>query len=301
LTFWDNQGISEEGWDCHISESWPRAMQVDLLRVLAVNKFGGWYVDADTNPLNKLFPELDKVFLVREDGKRFWNGFFYAPKNHPFLIFWLNEILVSIGEQWPHKGNVSEITGPHALSRALYAYASAVGVDKCREEIVVAPWRFVTFRKQRKHLSFIQDLLRKGSMLEHYGEATWVENHSTKKESFGDSMYLLRQSPLSSILDLFRLVIKNPRKFPKNKTEYKILRNLDNSLLDLKEPWEVHRKRIASHNHLESSMRDLRIGVFIINDPLLSEKLLFAGWEEIEKGEWIRPRVTDLVSKFHAK
>ena len=81
-------------------------------------------------------------------------------------------------------------------------------------------------------------------------------------------------------------------------TEFKILRNLDNGILDLKEPWEVHRKKITTPRQLESSMRNLKIGILIVDEPFLSNKLSFAGWKESIKGEWIRPRITELVSRF---
>ena len=298
LNFWSDRNILDQGWDRQISKSWPKAMQVDYLRVLAVSKFGGWYVDADTTPLRRMFPQVDKVLLVREDGKRLWNGFFYAPSNHRFMIFWQNEIMKSIREKWPNNRNVSEISGPLALTRTLYTYALAVGVDKCRKEIALAPWNFVLFRKTNKCVSLFQNLYGKSSLLEHFGKATWLKNHFENKSFIGDFTFLLRQSPLSSSLDFIRNIMKHPRKFPKNTIEYKILRNLDNSVFDLDEPWEVHQERITSMSSLEDSMRNLKIGVFLIDDPSLSERLLFAGWKEIEKGKWMRPRKTELISKF---
>jgi hypothetical protein len=274
----------------------PPASRVDLIRVLTLRSVGGWYCDADTVPGNLVLGDSKSLVLFREEDTRFCNGFFYAPKGHPFLNFWIREIEQSIKETDYSDFYAPEVTGPHALSRAIYCYALEIGAKRTREQILCGSWGFIRFRrdKQRKkvwpHRSFA---------LEHISHGSWESNNNTIKRYLflRETIYSLRQSEFGRLLDFARNVIVNRRLLPFSPERVQLLLNMDNRELDkidsLKKAWRV----IGDESELLPAVRNLAVGGIATENIDISKKLREAGWNSSSKGRFIRPNVTSLTKR----
>ena len=291
VQFWDDSNVIKHGWDWVSSQTWPPAMKVDVLRVLAVSKFGGWYVDADSRPLNNSLPVSNKLILVREEGKRCTNAFFYSSKGNSFLKVWSNEISRSINAQDSENTDIAKISGPHALSRALYVYALSVGSVKCKDEIILLPWKYIKYR----NLEFANSKRLRRSSVVHYSAFTWNTSGKPKKSKIKSHLFQLRLGLASSCLDLLRSLILSLDRFPRSYLHLKLLLNMDTNALDNGNLWENFELKIATVSELHEAVRNLNIGIIETSESLLCNQLKFAGWIEIRRNKWLRPRINQIT------
>jgi hypothetical protein len=299
IKFWTDIEIENTNRAEILNLDYPEAMKVDLLRVEVVKEFGGWYVDADTKPQEMIFPFVNSVTLVREDSKRFWNGCFFAPKNHPFLEVWQHEIKRSIRESWPQSDNVASISGPLALSRAIYVYASTVGAVQVKEELQMVGWSFVRWGETGNYSRIYRKYILKSAALLHQGDASWKLPSQKSTPNFSKILYDLRRSHLSSILEFARQIIKNHHRFPKSLVQLKMILNMDNEVLDFKIPGENFIKTIMNKEELEDCLRNLEVGAISSVDQSVQDCLDFAGWGRVYSNVWVRPKLTKLVGKIN--
>jgi hypothetical protein len=291
VQFWNDSNVINHGWDWVLSQTWLPAMKVDVLRVLAVSKFGGWYVDADSRPLKNSLPISKKLILVREEGKRCTNAFFYSCQGNAFLKTWLDEISRSVNKQDSGYIDIAKVSGPHALSRALYIHALSVGLAKCKDEIILLPWRYIKFR----NLEFANPNRLIRSSVVHYSASTWNTNKKPKKSKFKGHLFQLRLGLASSFLDLLRSLIINPHRFPRTYLHLKLLLNMDNAVLDNGDLWANYELRIQTILELQEAVRNLDIGIIETSEASLHNKLRFAGWTEIRRNKWLRPRINQIT------
>jgi hypothetical protein len=291
VQFWTDSTVVSQGWDWVFSQSWPTVMKVDVLRVLAVSKFGGWYTDADSRPLNNSLPISKKTILVREEGKRCTNAFFHSSQGNGFLETWLSEITRSINEQEPGNIDIAKISGPHALSRALYLYALSVGSTKCKDELILLPWKYIKFRNQE----FANSNRLSRSSVVHYSALTWNTKGRPKKSKFKSQLYQLRLGWGSSFLDFLRSIILNPHRFPRSYIHLKLLLNMDTNVLDNCKLWDYFELKIHTIGELYEAVRNLNIGIIETSEVSLHDQLRFAGWTEIRRNKWLRPRINQIA------
>ncbi len=296
VRIWNNSNIASL-IPAEISySSWPKAMLVDLLRVIAISKSGGWYCDADSIPGRKILPASDRIILVREESKRFCNGFFYAPKEHPFLTHWIREIETSIEEMWPENNFIPEVSGPHALSRAIYTYSLDIGAKACQDQLSVAPWGLFKFLGTSANLKRASS--RNAAI--HIAQTSWrgstMPNLATRTV-LGEFLFKLRQGIFANIFDFARNVIKHPYLIPTNKSEMRMFLNVDNYTLDSTINLDSLWKRLSGEDELSAVVRDLSVCGIQTYNEIVGEKLRFAGWEKIDNSRWLRPKITNLASR----
>lgn len=298
LTFWEN--IENLDLSIDVSEflhaDFPPALKVDLLRVIAIKQVGGWYCDADTRPGPINLIGKEKILLFREEDSRFCNGIFFAPQNHPFLQYWIDEIKSSIKEYWPTNTYVPEVSGPHALSRALYTYAVEVGVDEMHRHIGCGPWKLVQFRKgvstKRR-----RPLVRTQFAVEHFSKGSWERERTSELgyQRLSDLLYSLRQSFLGKYLDWSRNAFLNIHLKPFKNLNGRLIRNMDNRYLDKLSDIGDAYAVVEDLESLAPLLRDLSIGVIVTNNRMIGEKLRFGGWDIYGENKYFRPNVTSLV------
>lgn len=297
IQIWDDSNVSILIDDLIIDINWPKAMLVDLLRVKAVREFGGWYCDADTVPAVLELPHSSKVTLIREESRRFWNGAFHAPKNHRFLDYWEAEIRKSIENANLFPDHIPTISGPHALSRALYGYIYDFGLDESGKDFEVLPWGSAVFihspRKLRKRK------LAK-AILVHQAANTWrLETNSPRanKSKISEAIFSLRQTNLSTVLDIVRQLIKNPHRFPMRYWQLLMIKSMDNKVLDSASGWREFWIESDCPDEIRNAVMNLRIGGIRTSKKNLQEKLSDAGWKACGPNAWIRPNITKLPNK----
>lgn len=100
------------------------AQKADLLRYYVINRYGGFYVDADVTPLRSLNDLLyiDNDIIICNDIPINFNyvstGFLAAISNHPVLTILCNHILFST----LNTDDVHIHTGPGIFGKCLFAY-----------------------------------------------------------------------------------------------------------------------------------------------------------------------------------
>lgn len=98
------------------------ACQADIVRYIAVNKLGGFYVDTDIEcykTINNIFPDkLDFIGLRPHLGNWITNAFFASAANHPIL----NRCIDIISKN-PNKGSINPF-GPAFLTEQVLNYTS---------------------------------------------------------------------------------------------------------------------------------------------------------------------------------
>lgn len=300
VRFWVDQDCLELIKELKISNSWPEAMKVDLLRVAVISNYGGWYCDADTFPHLAKLVEHQSAFFVREEGRRFCNGIFFAPQNHPFMTYWESEVIKSINEMWPHENLLPFVSGPHALSRAIYTYALEHGSQKSKNDLSYARWNFAKFLHAKPEIGIHKSRTKNSTAIFHLAANTWRNSESEKNEKniFQLFLYSLRQSCFSWILDLARHLIKNSRLFfPISLANFLIILNSDNLIIDQTEKARDFWIILESIYDLPIAVRNLRIGGIYTSDERIRSALLSAGWIKLGKNRFIRPKIVKLLSK----
>lgn len=297
LQFWDDARVQSNALLPAFDECWPPAMAVDLLRVAVISQQSGWYIDADIAPTKPRLFETDSVILVREDPRRFCNGIFYAPKGHPFLEVWQREILRSITEANQELGDVARISGPHALSRAIYLYALEAGAQVSRTHLQTLPWGLVGFTNSRDVGTVWSKFFRRHSWVVHVAATSWLPNHHSSKA--GNFLYELRRTRVGLGLEILRQLLTAPSVPPIRRSDWYLIANMDNTVLDSRTDWTEFWIEISDPELLVDAVRTLSVGGIVSHCPAIADTLNMAGWKRIGATRWARPRVTRLVSDLH--
>lgn len=118
------------------------ACQADIVRYIAVNKFGGIYTDTDIicykNISNLLEEKLKFIALRPHDGNWITNAFFASTPNHPIL----NSVISNMKDE---KYRIDNPYGPAYLTRHLRSYLNHKGGevhDFIREDAKVLNSKF---------------------------------------------------------------------------------------------------------------------------------------------------------------
>ena len=297
VRFWGDKQVQIERWDTKGLVFDKEAMEVDLLRILTVRKYGGWYVDADSFPLINALPNGENVLLAREDSRRFLNGLFYAPKDNEFLRVWENEVRLSMQEKGLALVPLSEKTGPQALSRAIYSYSLQIGAERTRQELNALPWKSILLLSDgRNCISKIAIKISKPWIIHQAGK-TWLVNTDIRDRSnfLGKFFYFFRRSNYGVHLDVLRLLLKKPHLFPRNFWQLHFLYNLDIKVLDSLENFNNLLVKVQNMDDLQQTIRDLYIGGIESDIEIVQNSLTFAGWKRFSKNCFLRPRVCNLI------
>jgi len=279
----------------------PPAMQVDALRVATISNYGGWYVDADIRPVGLIPPEPQKIILVREESKRFCNGAFGGPIQHPFFSHWLTEIEESIDSMWPEIRDVAEISGPMALSRAIYTFALVHGKKSMLNSFAKAPWGLMRFEFEGTKPVRITRIFRRNEILVHVAANSWRSDFGMQRKKMNTFRYIfyhLRQTKIAPLLDLFRILLFRPNLMTVKPWQILILLNLDNGILDKMERFKDCVRVINDSSEIRALFRDLTVGCIIASDELSVRILESCGWIRMRNNRWIRPNVTSYMGNM---
>lgn len=110
-------------------------MQIDIVRLLILHKYGGLYCDLDVFPNMESVKDTglrfveDKTNSNRKSGKKITNEILQMPKGHQFPLDFLHYVQFQIHEKenievyntWKMR-YVLQTTGPYALTRFLKTY-----------------------------------------------------------------------------------------------------------------------------------------------------------------------------------
>jgi len=203
---WTDSNIGEFKSEIINNKNFHPATRADLLRIMIVQKYGGWYVDADSTPGPRKMKEFCKPILSFENERRPLNGLFFSPVAHPFLELWSSETIRSIKTLSHADNSVADISGPGALSRALQEYLFRGGVQKSDLIILRNAIQIdgnVATLKQRKSSLAIHQSLKSWNLL---------ETKSSQEKGFIGSMYMkwLYWGKLGLIRESLRVMIHEP-------------------------------------------------------------------------------------------
>lgn len=172
---WTNEEIKADIIDLSYLELLNKtrngAQKTDLLRYYVVNKFGGYYVDADIKPERSLL-ELNAEnndFVICHDLEITWEyimcAFFAATANNPILQYAIEQMYnVDYSNKEQHL-----TTGPGALGRAYFAEKQKVN------SLILPYWYFYRNKKGSQHLdgtAVLEDI--PGAFGSHQYAQTWV-------------------------------------------------------------------------------------------------------------------------------
>ena len=108
------------------------AAQADLWRILALQQFGGVYLDIDAHavwPLGFIIkPDCEELYIQHKDNS-ISNYFLASTSDNPHLALILDAILDNIGRA--SSNDVSEVTGPVVLDAALNRLNVPTAYYKC--------------------------------------------------------------------------------------------------------------------------------------------------------------------------
>lgn len=97
------------------------AAKADFWRYCILYKYGGIYLDIDSNiirPLNELIEEDDQCIITRENNKGiFVQWFLIFEKNHPILLDTINECCRNITNKTTN--GILSLTGPKVFSNSI--------------------------------------------------------------------------------------------------------------------------------------------------------------------------------------
>lgn len=177
IKIWQNSDLTTENIESNyldmINKSNIGAQKADLLRYYVVNKFGGYYVDADITPYRSL-EELnieDQDFILCHDLKIEWayiiNAFFAASSNHKIL----NYIIQQIFNSDLNNPEIHLTTGPAALGNGFFNFKDSSNY------LILPHWFFYRNRKGDIDLETNEILLntKDGIFGSHEYAATWTK------------------------------------------------------------------------------------------------------------------------------
>jgi mannosyltransferase OCH1-like enzyme len=119
------------------------AQLAGLVRVEAIWRWGGWYVDMDVEPIRNFEPLLDhELAIASEDGSLLTDAIFGAEAGHPGLRSIMDRFLEGYWDPSPHE------TGPTLMTKILTG----------RPDVTVLPaitfYPYLYWEKQRRFESF---------------------------------------------------------------------------------------------------------------------------------------------------
>jgi hypothetical protein len=212
FVLWTDHNLGDFDSSIVLDSDLHPVIRADLLRVLIIQKHGGWYVDADTSPGNlELKAYVNPIFCL-ENERRALNGLFYSPQGHPFLNLWRKEIESSIEKPLRRHSSIADLTGPGALNRALQEYLAIQG--KVESGISVLP----------HGLKVEGSLMSKGqqrrSLGVHQALKSWntIEGDTPNPINFSQSLYLkwIYWGHLGFVRETLRVLLNAPKIYLKN-------------------------------------------------------------------------------------
>ena len=290
--------------------SLPPAQRADYLRVWVIYHFGGWYIDADCKPGRVPLIHSDKILFAREDSRRFTNCFFFAPANSKFLLHWNDELIRSRTEISSPNSDVSNISGPGALSRALYTYLIKEDLEEFSSFAQYLGWSKFThlpgnlFKKEKPILFY-------GNYALHFGKSSWNPESKLEYSShlvlwMKQMLYLLRHSNAAVISDfirclyLWRMKIQNRNCIVLPRTIlFRILKNVDLTYLNRFESLDMD----LDDRKMELGEIVRRLEIMVVKTRLCSNAttLSLLKWEQCQISDtfyFIRPRLSNYLKKL---
>ncbi len=180
ITLWTNDNLTEEYFDKEsldfILSASKAVHQADIMRVYIIKKYGGFYVDADVNPIRPLDDLLyiDNDIILCNDYPTNWayiaTSFFGAVPNHPVLQIMSDAILnadLSSKEIHMH-------TGPRLFGKCVFSndwggkYPAFLDPCAMYQTTSVIAMEFIEISKKIYKLKKSKDKL--GSLKEKYNE-----------------------------------------------------------------------------------------------------------------------------------
>lgn len=140
------------------------AMFSDVFRVAVIKKLGGLYVDCGTqciSSINDFLKDDNKCTLIRKHNGWIWNGFIYAPKDHPTV----NKIWENIEKNLLSEtdGNIWALTGPKVFMDTIcpeYPVKDLIHTET--KHLESDNLSFLEQNKIKKHFNIINKLSHKG-------------------------------------------------------------------------------------------------------------------------------------------
>jgi inositol phosphorylceramide mannosyltransferase catalytic subunit len=140
--------LNPDEWELgHLFERCTAGAQLaGLVRVEAVWKWGGWYVDMDVEPLRSFEPLAgNQLAIGSEDGTLYTDAIFGAEAGHPALRQIMDTFLEGYWDPSPHE------TGPTLMTKVLAG----------RDDVTILPaitfYPYLYWEKQRRFEDFTHD------------------------------------------------------------------------------------------------------------------------------------------------
>lgn len=212
VTLWTDENIGEfVETGLHDPLIHP-VIRADLLRVLVIERYGGWYVDADCIPGGTRLKWYRKPVFGLENERRLLNGLFFSPANHPFLKTWKSEILKSLGHPDFAEYSIADRTGPGALARGLQEYLYFNGC--INESISILP------NSLKVEGSLLSRSQLKDSLAVHHPLKSWqtpTHNKSWAKKVY-ENFYLrwIYWGHFGFLRELLRVLLNSPKVLTQN-------------------------------------------------------------------------------------
>jgi hypothetical protein len=212
VTFWTDENIGEFAEiGVHDPLIHP-VIRADLLRVLVIERYGGWYVDADAVPAGTQLKWYRKPVFGLENERRLLNGLFFSPSNHPFLKTWKSEILRSLDHPDFVDYSVADRTGPGALARALQEYLYLNGC--INDGISILP------NSLKVDGSLLSRSQREKSLAVHHPLKSWQAptSNKSKAKKYYENFYLrwVYWGHFGFTREILRVLFNSPKVFVRN-------------------------------------------------------------------------------------
>ncbi len=225
VTLWTDENIGEfKETELHDSQLHP-VVRADLLRVLIIERYGGWYVDADCIPGGTRLKYYRKPLFALENERRLLNGLFFSSANHPFLARWKNEILRSLADPRYSDDSIADWTGPGALARAIQEHLYVNG-DK-KESISILP------SSLKVEGSLLSQHQRQKSLAIHHPLKSWqspnVKKKGAKKNQENFYLRWIHWGHFGFLRECIRLLLNSPIIFARTCFDVSALFLLSNS------------------------------------------------------------------------
>lgn len=294
-----------------LQEDAPWAQVADVVRITGFEQSAGWYSDIDSLPGLRDLPRPSKTVFFRTDSRILGNGFFYFDGNKDFYHLWISEISEGLKNL---KFDVSQATGPGALTRAVYLYSFDFGRESSRNHIALGHWR--EFKHWPSQLAPTDRQLRtlcflSGKLNTHIADASWTKVEKAKRRGArklaGQVIWLARNSRFEYLAEFLRLLFQR-RVEPQDLLKSLFWRSLAVEQIQEKDasPGYLDHMLIYRAENLDEArhlVSTLDVVFISTNASDVREKLIFAGWIPLppkRSGPAVlsRPKLRKIMSDF---
>lgn len=123
--------IPEDKKELYYSKDFPFAFKADILRYELIRKFGGIYIDVDTEPLRKMGDEVleGNFFAGFQNNIEIAIGIFGAIPNCPLIVDVCDNLVPNVKEKLSQgcKEFVDQLTGPIFFTKICKKYFGLTG------------------------------------------------------------------------------------------------------------------------------------------------------------------------------